>query len=28
VASNVFEVNIFNYNRTVDGGSIVSPVSV
>jgi hypothetical protein len=28
VAANVFEVNLFNYNRTVDGGSIVNYTSV
>ena len=28
VASNVLEVNLFNYNRTVDGGSIINEVAV
>lgn len=28
VASNVLEVNLFNYNRTVDGGSIINELAV
>ena len=24
VAANILEINLFNYNRTVDGGSIIS----
>jgi hypothetical protein len=28
VASNIFEVNLFNYNRLVDGGSIVNKTDV
>ena len=28
VAANILEVNLFNYNRTVDGGSVVSKTDV
>lgn len=28
VAANIIEVNLFNYNRTVDGGSIVNKTDV